>query len=264
MLPEIPALFPNLSLWAYLLIYTLSAQMTIMSVSLYLHRYLTHRSIEEMHSVLRYFFSAWVFLTTGMLGQEWAPIHLKHHAKVETKDDPHSPKVYGLAMVFWGGAFLYRKAAKDKESLRAYSYGVRSNWIERNLYAKCSFAGVVTFFLIESLLFGWAGVVMWMAHIPVIAIFGQGFINGIGHAWGYRNYDTPDQSRNILPLGIFAVGEELHNNHHRHQRSARFSCGVFVLKIGLLRIRIPEIDVGWLYIRAFQRVGLIGKVHVYP
>lgn len=233
--------------WTYALIYILSAQMTIMSVSIYLHRYLTHRSIKEMHPALSHFFRFWKFITTGMKDSEWVPIHRLHHIHVETEKDPHSPHVYGFAKVFWGGAFLYHRAAKDKESLAPYLDGLPNDWIERNLYARWSYVGIIFFLFLQVVLFGWIGVAMWLAHIPVIAVFGQGFINGIGHYWGYRNYDTPDESRNITRFGIFAGGEELHNNHHDNLRSANFA-------------RSREIDIGFLLIRAFQKVGLIGKV----
>lgn len=264
MLPEIPSLFPMLSLWVYLLVYFLFAEIDKMSVSLYLHRHQTHRGIEEMHPILSHFFRAWLFLRNPMITGEWVAVHRKHHNNVETVNDPHSPVIYGVWKVFFlGGFVLYPRAARDKETIRTYGYGTPNDWLERNLYSQWSYVGIIFMLLIDGLLWGWPGVLMWTAKTTVIAVFAQGYINAIAHKWGYRNYNTKDQSTNVIPWGFLGAGEELHNNHHKVPRSAKFSHRTFTIKIGHYHLEIPEIDLGWLYIRAFQKIGLIGKVYVH-
>lgn len=243
-------MFSSLPWWCYGLIYLLFAHITIISVTIYLHRHQTHRSIGEIHYALSHFLRFWGYITHGMITKEWVAVHRKHHAKVETVEDPHSPYIFGLAKVFWLGYFLYHKEAKNPKTLVQYGAETPEDWIERNIYAPHSSLGL--FFMLGCcvLFFGLPGIGIWILQMLTLPALGAGFINGVGHAWGYRNYDTPDQSRNIIPLGIFTGGEELHNNHHRFQRSAKFS------------VRFWEFDIGWLYIWIFQKLSLVKNVHI--
>lgn len=237
--------------WGYLLVLTVLTQITIFGVTIYLHRCQAHRAL-ELHPILSHFFRFWLWLTTGMVTKEWAAIHRKHHAKVETDEDPHSPQAKGLKLVFLQGAELYRKEARNKETLERYGEGTPDDWLERNIYSKYSAYGVVISLIINLVLFGFIGLSIWALQMAWIPFWAAGVVNGIGHFWGYRNYECKDASRNIFPWGFFIGGEELHNNHHAFATSAKFSAKWW------------EFDIGWLMIRFFQCLGLAKPKRVVP
>jgi len=214
---------------------------TIIAVTVYLHRYSAHRAL-ELHPVLQHFFRGWLWLTTGMVTREWTAIHRKHHAKCETEDDPHSPRVKGLKTVLLRGAELYREG-KDAETVEKYGKGCPDDWLERNLYSH-SVWGVGTLLVIDLLLFGVIGLTVWAIQMLWIPLLAAGVINGIGHFYGYRNFECPDAATNIVPWGILVGGEELHNNHHTYPNSAKLSQKPW------------EFDLGWAYIRLFEMLGL--------
>ena len=241
----------NLSFWGYVIALLVLTHITIVGVTVYLHRSQAHRSL-ELHPVISHFFRFWLWLTTGMETKEWVSIHRKHHAKCETEDDPHSPQVKGIKKVFFEGAELYREEAKNADTMERYGQGTPDDWIERNLYTKHSVAGIVTMFIIDVVLFGIPGVTIWALQMLWIPLFAAGVVNGIGHYWGYRNFECPDAARNILPLGAFIGGEELHNNHHTYPTSAKFS------------VKRWEFDLGWIYIRALQFLKLAKIKRVPP
>ncbi|QDP72589.1 acyl-CoA desaturase [Legionella israelensis] len=238
----------NLSFWGYFLACLVLTQVTIASVTIYLHRYQTHRAL-TLHPVISHFFRFWLWLTTGMVTAEWVAIHRKHHATTDAAGDPHSPTIFGLKKVFWEVPELYREAAKDKCMIEKYSHGTPKDWIERQLYSRHSGKGVLIMLLLDILLFGIPGITIWaiqMLWIPISA----GVVNGIGHYWGYRNFECPDASTNVIPWGFFIGGEELHNNHHTFASSAKFS------------VKWWEFDLGWMYIRclSFLRLAKIKKL----
>ena len=224
---------------------------TIVSVTIFLHRCQAHRAL-DLHAIPSHFFRFWLWLTTGQVTKEWASIHRKHHAKCETEEDPHSPVTRGIKKVFWEGAELYRAEARNKETMQKYGHGTPDDWIERNLYTRFSWQGVALLMIINVLLFGVVGVSVWAVQMMWIPVNAAGIINGIGHYWGYRNFDCADASTNILPIGIFIGGEELHNNHHTFGTSAKFSCKWY------------EFDIGWMYIRMMETVGLAKVKKVAP
>lgn len=233
----------NLPWWGYIVALMIMTQITIMGVTIYLHRCQAHRAL-DLHPIVSHFFRFWLWLTTGMVTKHWAAIHRKHHAKVETPYDPHSPIEKGIKTVFFKGAELYREEAKNQETIERYGEGTPDDWIERHLYSPYSVYGVVTMLIIDLLLFGVLGITMWALQMAWIPLFAAGVVNGIGHYWGYRNYESKDASRNIFPLGLFIGGEELHNNHHAFATSAKFSARWF------------EFDLGWCVIRLLQFFGL--------
>jgi stearoyl-CoA desaturase (delta-9 desaturase) len=233
----------NLSFWGYVVALLVLTHITIVGVTVYLHRSQAHRSL-ELHPIVSHFFRFWLWLTTGMETKEWVAIHRKHHAKCETEDDPHSPQVKGIKKVFFEGAELYREEAKNADTMARYGQGTPDDWIERHLYSKHSVAGIVLMFMIDVVLFGIPGVTIWALQMLWIPLFAAGVVNGIGHYWGYRNFECPDAARNILPLGAFIGGEELHNNHHTYPTSAKFS------------VKRWEFDLGWYYIRLLQFLKL--------
>ncbi len=237
--------------WGYLLVTLGLTHMTIAGVTLYLHRCQSHRAI-ELHPVLCHFFRFWLWLTTGMVTGEWVAIHRKHHAFVETAGDPHSPQTRGLGKVLWQGAELYREEAANPQTRRDYGHLTPDDWLEKNLYATRSSLGVAVMLVIDFILFGFVGISIWAVQMIWIPFFAAGVINGIGHCWGYRNFDSQDASTNIVPVGILIGGEEMHNNHHAFVSSARFS------------IKWWEIDIGWLYIRLLARAGLARVKKVAP
>jgi stearoyl-CoA desaturase (delta-9 desaturase) len=233
----------QLTAWGYVGVTLLLTHITIASVTIYLHRHQAHRAL-TLHPSVAHFFRFWLWLTTGMVTSEWVAVHRKHHAKCELPDDPHSPQQHGIAKVLFGGAWLYRNEAMKPETLAAFSHGTPHDWVERHVYSRFRFAGIGLMLMIDLLLFGAAGLAIWLVQMAWIPFWAAGVINGIGHYWGYRNFETDDASRNIVPWGILIGGEELHNNHHAYGVSARLSNKWW------------EFDIGWLYIRTLEILGL--------
>jgi len=224
---------------------------TIAGVTIYLHRHQAHRAL-ELHPIPSHFFRFWLWLTTGMITKEWASIHRKHHAKCETPEDPHSPQVLGIKKVFFEGAELYRAARKVPETMEKYGHGTPDDWVERNIYAKHSGKGIVLMLIVDLILFGPIGLTIWAVQMAWIPVTAAGIVNGIGHYWGYRNFACEDSSTNVLPWGILIGGEELHNNHHAYGSSAKLSNKWY------------EFDIGWLYIRILETLGLAQVKRMAP
>jgi len=241
----------SLAWWQVILVTLGLTHITIVSVTIYLHRHQAHRAL-DLHAIPSHFFRFWLWLTTGQVTKEWASIHRKHHAKCETPDDPHSPQTRGIKKVFWQGAELYRAEAKNLETMAKYGHGTPDDWIERNLYTRYSWQGVGLMMIIDLALFGVLGLAVWAVQMAWIPIMAAGIINGVGHYWGYRNFEAPDASTNISPWGILIGGEELHNNHHTYPTAAKFS------------VKPYEFDIGWLYINLMQAVGWAHPKKVPP
>jgi len=233
----------NLNAWQLVLFTLGMTHVTMLSVTIFLHRHQAHRAL-DLHPLASHFFRFWLWLTTGQVTKEWASIHRKHHAKCEQLDDPHSPHVYGIKTVLLQGYELYRKEAQNKETLARFGHGTPNDWIERNLYSRFSFTGVSLMLLLDLVLFGAAGLAVWAVQMAWTPVMAAGIVNGAAHYWGYRNFEAPDASTNISPWGILIAGEELHNNHHTYPTSAKLS------------VKPYEFDIGWLYISLLQRVGL--------
>ncbi|MGH6624332.1 MAG: DesA family fatty acid desaturase [Burkholderiaceae bacterium] len=233
----------QLSWWQLILAALILTHITIAAVTIFLHRSQAHRAL-DLHPAVMHFFRLWLWLTTGMLTKEWVSIHRKHHAKCETTEDPHSPQTRGLKTVLWSGAELYMVEAENAETLSRYGHGTPDDWMERNVYSRFPWQGVGLMVGINLILFGAAGLAIWGIQMLWIPFHAAGVINGIGHFWGYRNFDAPDASRNITPWAFWIGGEELHNNHHTYPTSAKFS------------IKWYEFDLGWLYVRILESVGL--------
>jgi len=240
----------NLSLWGNILAALIVTQITIAGVTIYLHRCQAHRAL-TLHPIVSHFFRFWLWLTTGMVTSEWVAIHRKHHAATEQEGDPHSPVVLGIKQVLWEGVELYRAASKDKALVEKYSHGSPDDWLERNIYKPRSGTGIIILLFINILLFGIPGVSIWALQMIWIPLWAAGVINGIGHYWGYRSFETDDASTNIIPWAFWIGGEELHNNHHTFASSAKFS------------VKWWEFDIGWLYIRCLSFLGL-AKVKKLP
>ncbi len=236
------------SMALYLLVVT---QLTIFSVTLYLHRSQAHRGV-DFHPVLAHFFRFWAWLTTAMVTQQWVAVHRKHHAKVETAEDPHSPMVYGIKRVFWQGVELYRVACADRATAEKYGRGTPDDWIERNVYARFPEAGPTLMALVNLALFGFWGLAIWAIQMLWIPFWAAGFVNGLGHYWGYRNFESSDTSTNLSPWGLWIGGEELHNNHHAFPSSAKFALRKF------------EVDIGWVVIRGLAALRLAKVLRVAP
>ncbi len=230
--------------WPAIVAFTLvTTHITIIGVTVYLHRCQAHRAL-ELHPLVSHPLRFWLWMSTGMVTKQWAAIHRKHHAKCETEDDPHSPQTKGISTVLWRGAELYREAAADRELVERYGHGTPDDWVERHVYSKHSVLGVSLLLIADVLLFGVVGATVWAIQMAWIPFLAAGVINGIGHFWGYRNFNSPDTSTNISPWGILIGGEELHNNHHTFATSPKLSSKWY------------EFDIGWLYIRLLSMVGL--------
>jgi stearoyl-CoA desaturase (delta-9 desaturase) len=244
--------FLDLPWWGYVLAALALTHVTIAAVTIYLHRCQAHRAL-ELHPVVSHFFRFWLWMTTGMVTREWAAIHRKHHAKCETVDDPHSPQIHGLSKVLWAGVFLYVKESYNQETMERYGHGTPDDWLERNFYGRFSYAGVFVLLGINGLIFGIVpGILIWLTQVAWIPFWAAGVINGIGHFFGYRSYDVADASTNIVPWGILIGGEELHNNHHAFASSAKLSSKWY------------EFDIGWMYIRIMEMLGLATVKKVAP
>lgn len=242
----------ELSIWQLVAVALGMTHVTIVGVTIFLHRGQTHRAL-DLHPALNHFFRLWLWLTTGMATREWVAIHRKHHARCETADDPHSPRVLGLNRVLWGGVFLYVRESRNAETIERYGHGTPDDWLERNLYSRYVLLGLTLMGVADVVLFGIVpGVLILLTQIVWIPFWAAGVINGVGHVAGYRNASTPDASTNIVPWGILIGGEELHNNHHNHPTSARLSS------------RWYEFDLGWLYIRVLALLGLVHIKRVAP
>lgn len=219
-----------------------ATQVTFVSITLYLHRHSAHRAL-ELHPALKHFFRFWLWISTGMATKSWTAVHRKHHALTETKDDPHSPKIEGLANIVFKGAEYYRDAITP-ETLEKYGKGTPDDWLERHVYSPHNYVGISVMAVLDLLLFGLTGVIVWGVQMMWTPFWAAGVVNGIGHAWGYRNFECPDAARNIVPWGFFICGEELHNNHHTYPNSAKFS------------VKPWEFDLGWVLIRMLETLRL--------
>jgi len=242
----------DLPWWGLLLAGIGLTHITIVSVTVFLHRCQAHRAL-DLHPIASHFFRLWLWMTTGMVTKEWAAIHRKHHAKCETKEDPHSPQHFGINRVLWGGVFLYVKESYNRDTMERYGHGTPDDWLERNVYARFSVVGLTLMGAIDVVLFGVVpGLIILAAQIVWIPFWAAGVINGIGHYWGYRNWITEDASTNIVPWGIIIGGEELHNNHHAYATSAKLSNKWY------------EVDIGWMYIRTLESLGLAKVKKIAP
>jgi len=234
----------NLPWWGDVLALLVLVQITIAAVTIYLHRCQAHRAL-DLHPIVSHFFRFWLWLTTGMITKEWAAIHRKHHAKCETDEDPHSPRILGIKKVLFTGVVLYVHESHKPETMTRYGHGTPEDWLERNVYTPLNKWGIVLLAALDIWLFGLVpGALIYGIQVGWIPFWAAGVINGIGHYWGYRNFQTDDDSTNIVPWAVWIGGEELHNNHHAYPTSAKFS------------IRWYELDIGWMYITALSALGL--------
>ncbi len=241
----------SLPWWGYIVVALVFTHITIAGVTIYLHRHSAHRAL-DLHPAVSHFFRFWLWLTTGMETKQWTAIHRKHHARCETKEDPHSPQILGIEKVMWEGADLYKIEARNQETMERFGQGTPDDWIERNVYSKHSVLGIAAMMVINLALFGFIGLTIWAVQMMWIPLFAAGVINGVGHYWGYRSFQAEDASRNIVPWGIIIGGEELHNNHHAYPSSARLSNKWW------------EFDIGWLYIRLMEVCGLANVKKIAP
>ena len=243
--------FVQSGFWGLALYLLVATQLTIFSVTLYLHRSQAHRGV-DFHPLLAHFFRFWTWLTTSMITKEWVAIHRKHHAKCETEEDPHSPMHKGIKTVFWRGVELYREARGMRADIEQYGKGAPDDWIERHLYTPHATMGPTVLLFISFALFGFAGVAIWAIQMLWIPFWAAGVVNGLGHWWGYRNFETTDTATNLTPWGVWIGGEELHNNHHAFPSSAKFA------------LRRWEVDIGWIAIKGLEKVGLAKVLRVAP
>ena len=243
--------FLDLAWWQIVLYTLVVTHITILSTTIYLHRCQAHRAL-DLHPAVSHFFRFWLWATTGMVTKEWAAIHRKHHAKCETEDDPHSPQTRGLKKVLFQGAELYREEARNEETMKKFGHGTPDDWLEHNVYARYNILGVSLLMVLNVAMFGIVGLSVWAIQMVWIPFWAAGVVNGVGHFWGYRNFNCADASTNLFPIGLIIGGEELHNNHHTFATSAKFSNKWY------------EIDVGWMWIRALSALKLARVKKIAP
>ena len=242
----------DLPWWGHLLVALALTHATIVAVTVYLHRHQTHRAL-DLHPAISHLFRFWLWLTTGMVTREWVAVHRKHHARVETAEDPHSPQIRGIGRVLGGGVFLYVRESRNRNTIEKFGHGTPNDWIETHLYTRRPIAGVVLMALVDVVAFGVGpGGLIFAVQMIWIPFWAAGVINGIGHYWGYRNFPVEDASTNIVPWGVLIGGEELHNNHHAYPTSAKLSSAWY------------EVDIGWMYIRLLEMVGLARVRRIAP
>ncbi len=242
----------DLPWWGDVLVALALTHVTISAVTIFLHRHQAHRAL-DLAPAISHFFRFWLWMTTGMVTKQWAAIHRKHHAKCETAEDPHSPQVLGINRVLWGGVLLYVKETRNATTMERYGHGTPDDWMEQHVYGQHSRLGVTLMALINMALFGLVpGILIWIVQMLWIPFWAAGVINGLGHFWGYRNFECKDASTNLVPWGILIGGEELHNNHHAFATSAKLSN------------RWYEFDIGWFYIRLLEMVGQARVKNVAP
>jgi len=236
--------FFDMSTRTVLILMVASWCMTVASSELYFHRSRTHRSV-TFHPILTHIFRFYVMMTAyGVTAKSWVAVHRKHHSKSDTVDDPHSPVIHGFWSILLKGTLYYRKSARDAELLRTYGVGIEEDWMDRNVYTKYRFRGLFVWLVAAVVLFGMKGLYLWLWQISVAPIWAAGFINSVYHHIGYRNFETKDNSRNFLPIGIFLGGSEMHNNHHANPASAKMS------------VKWWEFDSGYAVMRLLSLVGL--------
>jgi stearoyl-CoA desaturase (Delta-9 desaturase) len=241
----------KLTLWEKLAVTLLLTHITIASVTIFLHRHQSHRAL-DLHPLIAHGFRFWLWLTTGMVTKEWVAIHRKHHSFVDASADPHSPQVHGISKVLWQGAELYRAESANRETLARFGTGTPDDWLEHRLYSRYPALGICLMFALDVLLFGVHGISVWGLQMLWIPFFAAGVVNGIGHYFGYRNFESADASTNIVPWGVLIGGEELHNNHHAFPSSAKLS------------VKPWEFDIGWFYIRTLELCRLARVRHLAP
>jgi len=241
----------DLPWWGYLVFVLITTHITILTVTIFLHRHQAHRAL-DLHPIISHFFRFWLWFTTGMITKEWVAVHRKHHAFADKQGDPHSPQVFGIQKVLGDGVGLYQEECKDQATLAKYGNGTPDDWMEKHFYSRHHKLGVSVLLIMNLVLFGPIGLSIWAIQMLWIPLFAAGVINGIGHYFGYRNFPSSDKSVNILPLGLLIGGEELHNNHHAFATSANFSYKWY------------EFDLGWMWIRIFQFFGLAKVKRMIP
>ena len=237
--------------WGYVLVTFVTIETMFLGITLYLHRDQSHGGL-ILHPALRHLFRFWLWFSSGAVTREWVAVHRKHHAYADQPGDPHSPVVFGLRRVLFEGFELYRAAGSDPETIRNYGRGTPDDWLERHVYSRHAYAGLVLFVIGHLVLFGAPGIIMIAIHLSAQPFFAGGVINGLGHAFGYRSFEMPSTATNLVPWALLLGGEELHNNHHAFPRSARFAAQRW------------EIDIGWLWIRLFRALGLARVRWVAP
>jgi stearoyl-CoA desaturase (delta-9 desaturase) len=238
--------------WWQVVLFTLGmTHITIVAVTIFLHRSQAHRGL-DLHPAVMHFFRFWLWLTTGMVTKEWVAIHRKHHARCEREGDPHSPMFSGIGKVLFSGAELYRHESKNAETISKFGHGTPDDWLETNVYTRFSARGILLMLIIDVTLFGAIGLTVWAIQMAWIPFWAAGVVNGVGHYFGYRNFACPDTSTNVFPIGILIGGEELHNNHHAFGTSAKFSSKWY------------ELDIGWIYILGLKGLGLVKIKKVAP
>lgn len=241
----------DLPWWGYIVAALILTHITTACITIFLHRSQAHRAL-DLHPIVSHFCRFWLWATTSLVTKRWVAVHRKHHAYCDKAQDPHSPLIYGIKQVFWFGAELYGVESKNQETLERFGGGTPDDWLERNVYTPHDFAGIISLFVIYVVLFGVPGIAVWAFQMMWSPMAAAGIVNGLGHFWGYRNFECKDASTNVSPLGILLCGEELHNNHHTYGTSAKLS------------VRWFEFDLGWMYIKLLSYFKLAKPKRVPP
>ena len=217
-------------------------QTAILATSVYLHRALAHRSL-AVHPAADLLFRIVLWLTTGQDRREWVAVHRKHHAFTDREGDPHSPQLRGFWHVQFLNAHYYMREARNPETIRRFAADIPEDRLDRAVFS-WGWAGVGLGTTLLCLILGlWPGLIAAAAHAVLYVFVIAPLINGLGHWRGAQNFSNT--AYNSMVLAWLTGGESLHNNHHAHPRSPKFS------------IRRVEFDPSWVVILALAAVRLI-------
>lgn len=223
----------------------LTAELAILVTTVYLHRGMTHRAL-TMHPAAAFPLRVILWVTTGIRPREWAGVHRRHHAAIDTVDDPHSPAVLGTSRVLFTNILMYRKAAKNPVLVDRYTHDIPRTRLDRIVFDRETLGPLLGLALLW-FIFGWQIAVFAVAFHIVFYVGLNGAVNSIGHTFGTRPADNSGTNGRVLAL--LTVGEGLHNNHHAVPTAARLS---FIS---------GQIDPAWWFIRGLERVHLVTLRH---
>ena len=228
-------------LWTAPLVAIALTQIAALATSVYLHRTLAHRAL-AVHPVVDAVFRAVLWLTTGQDRRQWVAVHRKHHAFTDCAGDPHSPRLLGLWRVQLLNVYYYMREARNRETLRKFAPDLKPDVLDRVLFSHGLLGLGVGLVALCFILGSTAGLLAGGLHALLYVGVLAPLINGLGHWRGSQNFENTAYNSRLMAW--VTGGESLHNNHHAHARSPKFS------------MRRWEFDPAWQLIRVLVATRL--------